>query len=139
MWAGINNRDEAAGNYRDSSNMRHGFIYDNGAFTTIDPPGSIETYLEGINERGEVVGYYSSENIDGSESTHTFVYNHGVFSIIDPPGSIQTVSEDINDRGQVVGQYRDALGIAHGFIATPTHQEDYFAAASGMDNLLFGV
>jgi hypothetical protein len=39
---------------------RNVWLYDNGTYTTInDPLGTNGTFLEGINDRGQIVGFYS--------------------------------------------------------------------------------
>src|SRR5262245_7763447 len=77
-------------------------------FTTIDPPGSYYTY--GINNLGQVVGYYQ-----GSVN-HGFLLSGGVYTTIDPPGSVLTEAHGINDSGQIVGFYFDQDQNLHGFL-----------------------
>jgi hypothetical protein len=37
----------------------HGFLLDHGVYTTLDVPGSYETYAaHGINDSGQIVGLY---------------------------------------------------------------------------------
>jgi uncharacterized membrane protein len=49
---------EVAGSYVDSSGVTHGFIYDDGTFTTLNVPGAYDTSVDAINDRGEVAGSY---------------------------------------------------------------------------------
>jgi len=101
-----NNPGEVAGTYIDSSGRDHGFIYDNGNYTTIgapgvlegEPPGAFGTYAHAINNRGEVAGHY----IDSS-GAHGYVYDNGAFTTFDVPGLSATLPSAINDRGEVVG------------------------------------
>src|SRR5439155_80019 len=67
---GINNRGQIVGEYLDnpSSNEQHGFVYDNGMFTSIDFPEAFETVALGINKRGQIVGFYA----DGA-GVHGFI------------------------------------------------------------------
>lgn len=38
----------------------HGFIYQNGIFTTVDAPDNLNgTWITGINMAGQIVGYYA--------------------------------------------------------------------------------
>jgi probable HAF family extracellular repeat protein len=65
----INNHGTIVGSYSDANNNTHGFIYQNGVFTTLDDPladtwDSLRpftdngTYIAGINDQGQIVGYY---------------------------------------------------------------------------------
>jgi uncharacterized membrane protein len=80
-------------------------------FTTIDVPNSTFTSPQGINNQGQIVGYYGSS---GS------LLSGGTFTTIDVPNSVTTNIYGINARGQIVGIYVEANGEAHGFVAAPT-------------------
>ena len=54
---GINDAGQIVGDYRDSSDGIHGFLYSGGAFTTIDVPGA-QHLASGINDAGQIVGSY---------------------------------------------------------------------------------
>jgi probable HAF family extracellular repeat protein len=58
----INDRDEVAGYYEDSSGAEHGFVYDNGTFATLNVPGATSTSIYAINDRGEVAGTYEDSS-----------------------------------------------------------------------------
>jgi probable HAF family extracellular repeat protein len=60
---GINNSGRIVGYYGDASGDSHGFLLDNGNYTTLDPPGSVWTLANGINASDQIVGYY--RNADG--------------------------------------------------------------------------
>jgi len=72
-------------------------------FTPLSDPAGQPTIATGINNIGQVVGYY------GAGATWSgFIYNKGVFSTLDYPGvtaSGYTEPWGINDKGQVVGIY----------------------------------
>jgi hypothetical protein len=36
----------------------HGFLLDDGVFTTIDAPGAINTSASDMNNRGQIMGFY---------------------------------------------------------------------------------
>jgi probable HAF family extracellular repeat protein len=118
---GINDAGQIVGGYRDSSGIPHGFLYSGGVYTTInDPLGTNGTFAFGINNKSQIVGEY----IDSSGIPHGFLYSGGVYTTInDPLGTNGTVAQGINDKGQIVGYYLDSRGI-HGFLATPTEEED---------------
>jgi probable HAF family extracellular repeat protein len=67
--------------------------------TLNDPQDPIETMARGINNNGQIVGYYG----DGA-STHGFLYTGGSYTILTHPViSDHTNPQSINDVGQIVG------------------------------------
>jgi len=54
----INGRGQIVGNFVDSGGGLHGFLYENGSYTTIDVPGADATDVESINDRGDIAGEY---------------------------------------------------------------------------------
>ena len=69
-------------------------------FTTIDVPGATLTVVMGINDAGDMVGYYADS---ASGSTHGFLLSGGSFTVIDYPGADSSRASGINDFGQIVG------------------------------------
>lgn len=73
---GINEREDVAGwfaivNTVDECNggpPNHGFVLRQGAYDTIDPPGSLSTFVWGINDDGVVVGIF----FDKKGNLHSF-------------------------------------------------------------------
>jgi probable HAF family extracellular repeat protein len=55
---GINAAGQIVGSYSDAAYLHHGFLYDQGSYTTLDVPGANYTHASGINDSGQVVGYY---------------------------------------------------------------------------------
>jgi probable HAF family extracellular repeat protein len=101
------------GRYQDASLVTHGFLYIDGIFTSLDMPGARATSAQGINNRGQIVGYYEEQ-----DGLHGFLYDQGVFTFLDVPllgVPSNTVAFGINDRGQIVGSY---IGVStqHGFV-----------------------
>jgi probable HAF family extracellular repeat protein len=47
----------------------HGFLLDQGSYSTLDVPGSDWTEAHGINASGQIVGYY----IDAADGSHGFL------------------------------------------------------------------
>jgi len=109
---GINNADQIVGAYYDYAQSWHGFLLQNGSFTTIDVPGAVNTVLSGINNAGRIVGYFYNGT---SGPTHGFLWNNGAFTTIDIPGSSVTYANGINNAGQIVGSYVKG-GASHGFL-----------------------
>src|SRR5208283_701867 len=85
----------------------HGFLDTNGSFTTInDPLATGPTIAYGINDAGQVVGYY----VD-STGSHGFLDTNGVFTTInDPAAGIGTEAYGINNAGQIVGAHNNSAG-----------------------------
>jgi hypothetical protein len=94
-----------------SSNL----LADGPTFTTIDFPGSIGTLVQGTNNRGDIVGLYTSAD----KATHGFLFSRGQFISIDFPGAAFTEVWGIGPRGDILGDYSDTLsgsGLHHGFV-----------------------
>src|SRR3954447_11281998 len=84
----------------------------NFSFAPIDVPGAFETQAHGINDAGQIVGWFFDDT-----GTHGFLNTGGSFTPIDVPGASLTAVEGINDAGQIVGQFFDSTG-QHGFLDT---------------------
>lgn len=99
----INNLGQIVGNYGDTSGNTQAFMYDDGNWITITPPDSEFTVASGVNNLGEVVGYFLRDGI-----YRGFFYDGNDFSIIENPESIEisspgTVITSINDFGIMTG------------------------------------
>ena len=79
--------------------------------TTLDVPGSLSssTTADGINDLGQIVGYYQ----DAARNGHGFLYDQGNYTPLDVPGAYITYATGINASGQIVGYYGDAAGRTH--------------------------
>jgi probable HAF family extracellular repeat protein len=63
LASGINDAGVIVGSFTDPEIAHyHGFVLDDGMYTTLDVPGSTDTYVKGINNLGEIVGYYRDAN-----------------------------------------------------------------------------
>src|SRR5262249_27785583 len=93
----------------------HGFLLSGGVYTTLDDPLGIgNTTATGINNAGQIVGFY----FDSAGREHGFLFSGGFYTTIDDPSAtIGTEAFGINDNGQVVGFYTDVSG-THGFVET---------------------
>jgi probable HAF family extracellular repeat protein len=116
---GINASGQIVGVYdaNDVYGPLHGFLYDQGSYTTLDVPGASRTGASGINASGQIVGWYGD-----AVGVHGFLLDQGSYTTLDVPGSTTgdwgTRASGINASGQIVGYYGDVAGI-HGFLATP--------------------
>jgi len=88
---------------------------DEGTFTTIDVPGALFTSASGINNDGQVVGFYITDDEEGE--SHGFLLDEGTFTTIDVPDGESTIAWGINDRLQIVGFYADTFLLRHSFVA----------------------
>ena len=110
----INDAGEIVGIFRDLETLTYqGFLLSGGHFMTIDLPGSIGTIIDGINNRGQLVGTFG----DGTRG-NGFLFDGQSFTTINPPGSMSARLFGINDTGVLVGgSVEDSTGRA--FLATP--------------------
>jgi probable HAF family extracellular repeat protein len=94
------------GNWVDAEGKLHGFLLNMAGFTLIDIPNALYTEALGINNHGQIVGFYLDANLRG----HGFLWHNGTSTTIDAPNALfNTVTEDLNTRGQIVGFY-DSFG-----------------------------
>jgi hypothetical protein len=116
VTAAINNNGDIAGFYTDTGGVIHGFLDNNGIFTTVDAPRASETELLGLNDLGIAVGFDIVKGV-----MHGIIYNTNThtFTTLDGPHAVSTVLNGINDEGEIVGFYSTADGNTHGLLATP--------------------
>jgi hypothetical protein len=109
---GLNDFNQVVGDYTDEQGLFHGFVYDQGVYTSVDFPNLPEpdSALTGINNLGEMVGCHSfcSKGFHYDSETATF-------TSIDFPGAVLTQPRDINDFGLIVGVFSDGLEL-QGFL-----------------------
>jgi probable HAF family extracellular repeat protein len=116
----INNNSQIAGYYYPYNtqfagrlNVGSGFLYSGGVYTTLNDPLGVEgTYAYGINNKGQIVGFYT----DGNGKDQGFLYRHGVYTTLSDPLAVSTMPFGINNKGQIVGSYVDASGNYYGFL-----------------------
>ena len=107
-------------------------MFSSGSFTNINYPGTTSNTATGINDQGDIVGYYYTTAI------HSFLYHEGQFTSIAYPGATSTQVNGINNLGDIVGGYVDQAGMWHGFLL----HEGVFTPieVSGADaTLAFGI
>jgi probable HAF family extracellular repeat protein len=108
---GINNSGETVGFYQTTSCTNYdvnvpncptlGFKYVHNTYTTVMVPNSTSTAVNGVNDLGDIVGFYT--NADGTR--HGFIWWHtGTVRTIDAPKTqYSTIAMGINKAGVVVG------------------------------------
>ena len=98
---GINPSGVIVGRYVDSGHVTHGFVLENGTYTSIDFPGAVGsggTNPTWINANGTITGTYGTSN-----GSNAFTLSKGVFTTIDYPGATLTQGYGVSDSGIVVG------------------------------------
>ena len=124
--------------------LAHGFRDSGGNYTTLDYPSGIadsQTYPEGINDAGQIVGSYTSV-IDNVSAHYGFLYRAGTYiTLADPSAPQFTSAIGINNAGQVVGAY--AINYqTYGFLysgGTYTTIDDPAAATSLAGTVASGI
>jgi probable HAF family extracellular repeat protein len=113
--------DRSAASHKNGNDVGlrgHGFVADNGRFTTIDARrAGAFTVVVGRDERGRTAGGY----VDDRGRLHGFLKDGEDFTVIDFPGAAATFVSRLNSQGQIVGTYGDrtdavAADLPHGFL-----------------------
>jgi hypothetical protein len=114
----LNDHRQIVGTYEEPiGGAARGYLLKGGRFTTINPPGAKGTQPQGINNRGQIVGKYSTTTgavSDNGAKIRGFLLDRGRYLRLDFPGAVTGQAFDINDRGQIVGEYQDADDRFHG-------------------------
>ena len=122
---GVSSAGQIAGDYQDPNSgptpFGQGSIYgyvgsaDNG-FTKVDPFGSDKTVVHGINDSGQIAGYYVDPQT-GHYLGYTGTVGSDTFVTISPFGSTNASVLGINNAGQIVGVYQDPRsGGTYGYV-----------------------
>ena len=134
VW-GVNASGQVVGTYWNESGW-NGFLKDGDSFTSIEYGGASNTQCFGINDDGQIVGFYNTG------VWHGFLKKGQAFITIDYPGALWTIARGINNSGQIVGTYGDGT-TNHGFLkrgATfmtidyPETNEEFFTEVSGIND-----
>jgi uncharacterized membrane protein len=94
----VGNDGTIGGTYTDASKVSHGFILQNGVYTTLDYPGAQFSSPVGISESGEIVGNYGVNGTGGG-----YVYVNSKFYTISVPGYTLTHINGVNSSGTIAG------------------------------------
>jgi hypothetical protein len=100
----------------DGLTHNHGWVLSGSSTATVNYPNAADTFLQGINRWGSIVGAYYDRN---TYMEKAFVLKNSVFTHISPPGS-SSIDWDsamsINDKGVIAGWYFDTnIGRIVGF------------------------
>jgi hypothetical protein len=91
-------------------------------YAAINVPGATQTEARGINNNGEIVGFYKTTTCQDYDikvpscPTKGFKYVNGSYIKLMVPNSTATAIMGVNDLGDLVGFYTKADGSKHGFI-----------------------
>src|ERR1700688_1777474 len=114
---GINSSGEIAGFYQTnttctetvldirymSSCSKHGFTYINGTYKTVDVPGAISTVVNGLNDYGDLVGTYTTN--DGGIYGFLWLHTGTIKQINAPQQGYLAIPMSVNKALIVVGQW----------------------------------
>ena len=123
-----------AGNTRSPDGEKTvGFTLIDGVFSTYDFPDSLKTVFYGLNNAGQVVGYYD----DSDKVAHGVLLQNGELTPFDYPGAAETEIFGVSESGLLIGDIFDVNGAVHGFVgdeqfdvpgAATTYADDMNAA-----------
>jgi len=113
-----------------------GGVLSDGTFTPIHVPGALGSVPAGINDAGQIVGWFSD-----ATGTHGFLLSGGNFTTIDVPGAaLGTQALGINVTGQIVGVFTDASSVPHGCrLSGGTFNTIDVPAAMGHNTVAHGI
>jgi len=120
---GINDSGVAVGNaYQGSTNAAWVWRPGMSAYSFFSDPAAVPsgTYPGGINDKGQVAGYFCITDpcYNASNEVFGFLRQGKTYTTIAPPGASGTYAGGINNSGTMDGQWQDAAGAAQGFVLT---------------------
>jgi probable HAF family extracellular repeat protein len=141
----INNSGQVAGSfdYAGDWTSSHAFLYDStnddstNGMQDLSTLGGTNSYGNGINDSGEVVGYSYTA---GDQNYHAFLYEDGVMKDLGTLGGSHSNASDINDSGQVVGEAAyDSSGYSHAFLYDSTNGMQDLGTLGGTYSYAAGI
>lgn len=118
------------------------------SYAPINVPGAVSTEARGINNNGEIVGFYKTVACTDYDikvpncATKGFKYVNGTYVKLMVPNSVSTAILGVNDYGDLVGFYKKSDGTTHGFIWYHTNVVktiDYPNPPLGAKTIAFGI
>jgi len=113
----------------------NGFVRDAaGSFTQIHFPNSSATIARGINDSGDIVGWYIvvTNPPNFAIAVHGFVLSKGVYTSLDAPGATGTIANGVNEQGEITGSYTTGpISLNTFFGDSPIGSRGYVRSADG--------
>jgi hypothetical protein len=116
--AGYSSTDPAGMVGQTAITVSGGPLFTSPTFTNINMllPSNMNSQATGVNNAGEVVGFYQYATSMGTPLFSAFSDIGGVITSFQFPGSADTQALGVNNLGEIVGDYFDAMGVMHGFL-----------------------
>jgi len=89
-----------------------GFVLRHGRYTILDDPSGLGVGLYGINDRGQMLGYWGPWLF----FSQCFLQDGPRQTLINVPGATMTTAWSLNNKGQIAGFYFDQGWVSHGFV-----------------------
>jgi uncharacterized membrane protein len=119
--AAINDSGTVVG-WWDTASYAYPFIYIDGNYTLPTVPSTAQlTLFTGINNLGEIAGYYLETD---SAAFKSFIFVNGVYNMISVPNAKSVELGGINDRGDITGTIMTPAGDQPAFLGTDCHFQD---------------
>jgi len=116
--AGYSSTDPAGAVGQTAITVSGGPSFTSPVFTNINAllPTNMNSQATGVNNSGEVVGFYQYAASMGIPLFSAFTDIGGAIASFQFPGSVDTQALGLNNLGEIVGDYVDAMGVMHGFL-----------------------
>jgi probable HAF family extracellular repeat protein len=122
----VNNAGQIVGVAATSTGASHAYRLNGGTLTDLGTLGGRNSFANGINEAGMVVGNAELSANSASPAQHAFVWNDADADNVSDPGEMKdlgalaggtnSIAYDINASGQVVGSSEVTGGSTHAFV-----------------------
>lgn len=123
-WVGplaINNRDDVVGQTEDVDGHTHAYLQEGPRITSLDVPGASDTYVNDINDVGEIL---LDAFFEETGSNQNYLWSKGVLiPLTSPAGAEATYTYGLNNHGDYCGASY-FQGAWHGFLASRTSGEE---------------
>jgi probable HAF family extracellular repeat protein len=119
-WVGplaINNRGDVVGQTEDAEGHTHAYLQDGSRLISLDVPGAAYTYVNDINDEGEVL----LDAVFGDDPTgpsQSYIWRKGTLSRLpNVDGARNTYAYGLNNQEDFCGRWYDPDGGSHAFLA----------------------